>query len=178
MNDLTSFPEPLRNLINSKLEPGETVVWASQVDMATDVKSMRMGIYVRRGLFIFFALLPLPIVFIKPVVGVPIFLALLALNYFAWGSMRGLEEEAKRKGCVITNRRAISANANGRTWVSVYTPEQWKSLTVNERKDGSGDVIFFQTSQKVGESTSVSYHGLLNIPNVREAEKHLRAVAG
>jgi len=142
------------------------------------VKAARAQLNVRRGLLCFFCLVPLPIVFLKPLVGVPVLLVFIALAYRCWGSIEKERENLELSACVVTNQRALTVSAAGRKSARSFPPEKLKNMTVKTQPDGSGSIVFYETRTKVGESESVTQYGFINIPNVREAEEKLRDVEG
>ena len=81
---------------------------------------------------------------------------------------------------VVTDRRAIVIRGGWRGSVSVrsFEPEKLMDLRREQREDGSGDLVFGQDLKigSKGRRYTMDY-GFLAVPNAREAEEYVRALA-
>lgn len=79
---------------------------------------------------------------------------------------------------VITNKRAILFEGKGKVKIRSFAPNKLTDVFRLEKADGSGDVIFreFSTKDSDNDTTHVQL-GFLRVPNVRDVEQKLRALA-
>jgi hypothetical protein len=111
--------------------------------------------------------------YVFPLFGVPFVLIGLALLSSPYWTARRL----RRTVYVITDTRAIVLAPGwfGATKVQTFAPDALASMERVERRDGSGDLIFEQYTQRRGSSTQTIRRGFMSVPKVREVEELVRA---
>jgi hypothetical protein len=185
-SDPTLLPEPVRASVEAELEPGEGIRWLDQPIPGRMVRAawpivlfaipwtafalfwMAMaaqGTARASGVASLFPLFGLPFVLIG--------VSLLATPLWVMRS-------AKRTVYVVTDRRAIVIRGGLRRSVSVrsFLPEKLTDLRRDQNADGSGSLVFGQdvNVSSRGRRYAADY-GFLAVPNVREAEEYVRALA-
>ena len=181
----------LRALVQAELQPRETIIWQGQpiprrlafstlplvlfgipwtafsifwVTMAfSGTRAMKGSDAMSTGFRYFF-----------PLFGVPFVLIGLGMLSAPYWSMR----KARATVYVITNQRAIAFEGGWRTTVRSYLPGQLRQLERRQNKDASGDIILGQTTWRDSDGDRRNHaFGFLGIPNVREVESLLTALA-
>ena len=137
-----SIPQPIQDLLDRELEPGEPIEWMAMPKPLFFTKAAK-------GVFLFgipwtaFAVFwtvgaarqANDIAF--PLFGVfPILIGVGLLSAPIWAYRRALATVY-----VITNRRAISFEGIRWTTIRNYPPERLKQVYRKEKQDGSGDVM-------------------------------------
>jgi hypothetical protein len=171
----------LRLMVERELQDGERVMWMEQprpgglIWTALPIVLFAIpwtGFAVfwmvnawRMGSDLWFALFGLPFVLV----------GLGMLSAPLW-----LLRKARRTVYAVTDRRAFTLVGGRSVAVENFRPEQLTHLSTKERADGSGDIVF-STALQPGISSQYSPQGIRNgffgVPNVKEAETFLRALA-
>jgi hypothetical protein len=177
--------------IESELKPGESIVWLGQ-PKANRFAWQTLPIVLFGIPWTAFALFWTAMAFVGtrkmkgddamstgfrwffPLFGPPFVL-------IGWGMLSApfwAKRKARRTIYAITDRRAISFEGGQGTTVRSYAPDQLGELERKENRDGSGNVIIRRVSWRDGDGDSHrSWVGFFAVPNVREVEALLNALA-
>ena len=185
-SDPSLLPEPVRALVQAEIQPGESLRWVEQPIPARLARASwplvlfaipwtAFALFWMWGAAQGSAHAPGPFR-LFPLFGLPFVLVGLGMLTSPVWVLRA----AKSTVYVVSDRRAlvIRAGLRGSVTVRAFEPEKLGDLSRNQRADGSGDLVFGQdvrTSSK-GGTYRVDY-GFLAVPNVREAEEFVRALA-
>lgn len=183
-DNILQIPASTRAYVEDELESGEKIVWLGQpVPWRMAVQTLPIMLFaIPWTAFALFwtaaaAGFQLPnlrqpmIVF--PLFGVPFILigvAMLSAPFWMWRS-------AARTAYVVTDRRAITFSGGRSMRIRSFQPSQLKSLSRVQRKDGSGDVIFFTEATNNSKGRSVTDIGFSAVRDVKHVESIVRALA-
>jgi hypothetical protein len=186
MSDLMLLPESVRALVEAELEPGESLRWVEQPIPSRAARSVvpvmlfaipwtafsvfwiamaARGAAHSAGPFRLFPLFGTPFLLIG--------LGMLSSPFWA-------ARMAKRTVYAVTDRRALVIQGRiGRgESVRTFEPEKLGELRREQQADGSGNLVF---GEDVGVGSNgrryVTSYGFMAVPNVREAEEQVRALA-
>lgn len=165
-----TFPARLNQALEAELKPGEKVLWAESP------RPMGSGQWLR-NLLGFLALVVLSqLVFhhlnrTYPILGNP-FLWLLLLLLLT-PLLNRMTKPATLY--VVTNRRALILRGArfGSPSIQSYLPEQLQKLSLDERDDGSGDLVFDRISMPGGTTHNV---GFMRVSDVHYVDGLVREV--
>jgi hypothetical protein len=187
MDMMPEIPRDLQDAVERELAQGERIRWmeqpiprfftpASTVTFLMAIPFTAFAVFwicgasgfklpdFSKGGFSFFPLFGVPFI----LVGIGMLLSPL------WAHRKGLKTVY-----VITDRRAITFDGGWTTTVTSYTPDQLKSMSRKEKKDGTGDVVL---GQRVSTSSNRGQQmvdvGFLRVRDVRKTEQMLRELMG
>jgi hypothetical protein len=180
-----AFPWSLRQLIERELAPGEQIVWSGMpiprfftgnstaaflfaipwtafaVFWMVEASGATSGCGQGRDYFHLF--------------GLPFVLIGLGLL----GSPLWTYRKALKTAYVITDRRAITFEGGRSTTIRSYPPDRLHAVYRKERRNGTGDVILHREIRRDSEGGPHTEElGFLQVPNPREIEQLLQALAG
>lgn len=173
--------------VNAELHDGESIVWsASPRPTSLVLKSLPIVLFalpwtafsvfwmVMAGGFNFQDGFKMESVF--PLFGLPFLLIGIGMLLSPFLIMRSARESAY----VITNRRALILTAKpwGSMNITSFPPEQLKSLTRNQKLDGSGDVVFEARVSNAGNGEKfVQRLGFIGVDDAKAVEDMLVKLA-
>ena len=186
MIELHTLPADLDAVARDEIAPGERVDFAAQ-PLAGRAFLMSFGIWLFAvpwtAFSVFWTVMAASVAgemdgwgVVFPLFGTPfvaIGLAMLSAPAWAWRAGR-------RTLYVVTDRRAIVFAASGFRDIGVrsFAPAALADVRRTERPDGSGDLVFAQSTHRDSDGDSVTTTtGFPNLPDVREAEAAVRALA-
>jgi hypothetical protein len=184
-SDVNRLPEAVRAQLQAELQPGESVRWVEQPVPALLARA-GWALVLFAIPWTAFALFwvwgaarasshgPGPFQ-VFPLFGLPF----VAVGVGMLASPFWIMRAARRTVYAVTDRRALVIRG---TWLGVnvrsFAPEKLGDLSRNQRPDGSGDLVFGQDVRPGNRgATRVVDYGFLAVPNVREAEEYVRALA-
>jgi hypothetical protein len=187
-SDPSLLPEPIRQRVEAELRPGEGVRWVEQ-PIPGRVAWTALPTFLFAIPWTAFALFwtwgawgatcggkLTPEARMFPLFGIPFVLVGLGLFSSPLWLMLG----AKRTVYLVTDRRAVVIRGGwaGNVTVRSFEPEKLMDLRRDQREDGSGDLVFGQDVKvgSKGREYTVDY-GFIAVPNAREAEEYVRALA-
>ena len=187
-SDPTLLPEPVRLLVEAELQPGEGVRWVEQ-PIPGKVARKALPTVLLALAWTAFSLFWIWGAWgatcngkvtdearLFPLFGIPFVLVGLGMLSSPLWVMRS----AKRTVYLVSDRRAlvIRGGWGGNVTVRSFEPEKLADLRREQNADGSGDLVFGQDVRvgAKGREYTVDY-GFLAVPNVREAEEYVRALA-
>lgn len=181
-----TLPADLDAVARDELAPGERVDFAAQ-PLAGRAALMSFGMWIFAvpwtAFSVFWTAMAMHaagemdgwgVVF--PLFGTPfvgIGLLMLSTPYWTWRTGR-------RTLYVVTDRRAIVFAASGFRDIGVrsFAPDALANVHRTERPDGSGDLVFAKSKHRDSDGgTITTTTGFPNLPDVREAEAAVRALA-
>ena len=187
-SDPSLLPEPIRQLIEAELRPGEGVRWVGQPIPGKVARTAWPEVlfaipWTAFSLFWIWGASQATCngkvtaeARMFPLFGIPF--VLVGLGMFS--SPLWLMLSARRTVYLVTDRRAVVIRGGwgGNVSVRTFEPEKLVDLRREQDADGSGDLVFGQDIKvgSRGSQRAVDY-GFLAVPNVREAEEYVRALA-
>lgn len=186
---LYSLPPEQRALIESELQPGETITWAGQPKpRAFTLQTIPIFVFAIpwTAFAVFWIVMASGATTKHPVKGPGIFFPLFGLPFVLVGlgmlsAPLWMRRLARRTVYLITNRRAIVFQRGFSVTTRSYTPDQMQSLSKRVRADGSGDIMFISAFPVGAVNVSnpmLVQNGFFSIPNVKEVESLLLKLAG
>ena len=187
MTDPSLLPEDLRERVQAELQPNESLRWVAQ-PLPGRAAWAALPIVLFALPWTAFALFWIAVAArgtahsagpgrLFPLFGLPFLV--IGLGMFA--APLGIVRSARRTVYVVTDRRAIvirGAGWAGGVDVRSFEPEKLGDLRRAERPDGSGSLVFGQdVDVNARGRRSVADYGFMAVPNVREAEEYVRALA-
>jgi hypothetical protein len=157
-------------LIQSKLQPGEQVLWWGQPD------ARRMMVSYLLSGWAFIAVIGGSIALIGRVniMLVAVF-ALLMMGIMLGMALLMVYPDEKRTLYVLTDRRALFLKAGRPKFQQQIEPHDFGPLKVTERKDGTGDIYFASEGYRHAQKrTGARHFGFFYIPDVRAVEQHMQ----
>lgn len=181
------LPADLDALVRDELAPGERILYAERPLAGRSVLGafatwLFAVPWTAFALFWMFAASgglsgdrPSGVGLVFPLFGLPfvlVGLAMLAAPLKAWHA-------ARRSLCVVTDRRALVFGGAGFRAIHVHTfsRSELAAPQRTERPDGSGDLLFVPDVRLDGGPT-LRADGFRNVPDVRGAERAVRALTG
>lgn len=187
-SDPTLLPAPVRALVEAELRPGEGIRWLAQpipARLAATMLPVVLFAIPWTAFAVFWvwgaaqagacATSPSLEARLFPLFGVPFIL--IGLGMFA--SPLWVMRAARRIVYVVTDGRAIVLRGGLAGGVSArsFEPEKLGDLRRDQRADGSGSLVFGQDIVTGRNGRRAVDYGFLAVPNVREAEEFVRALA-
>jgi hypothetical protein len=183
-SDASQLPEPVRRMLQAELQPGESIRWLAQpIPKRLAMTSLPIVLFaVPWTAFAVFWVWgaanstcssPSLEARLFPLFGVPF--VLVGLGMFA--SPFWLMRAAKRTVYAVSDRRALVVSQRWSLPVRSFEPEKLCDLRRDQHGDGSGNLVFGQDIVATRNGSRAVDYGFMAVPNVREAEEFVRALA-
>jgi hypothetical protein len=161
-----------QQLIQSKLQPDEQVLWSGQPD------ARRMTVNYLLSGWAFIAVIGGSIAMIGRVnIALVAVFALLMMGIMLGMALLMVYPDEKRTLYVLTDRRALFLKAGRPKFQQQLEPHDFGPLKLTERKDGTGDIYFASDNYRSAQKrTGARHFGFFYIPDVRTVERHLHSM--